>query len=133
MDENWTAIVNKAFGEINKDDIDEATARKEKAAVLKELAEARLSVLIGGAGTGKTTLLSLLCTSEIIKNGGILLLAPTGKARVKMSQAMSERGVKANAKTVAQFLISNGRFDFNTMQYQLSDTPARDVSEYSYY
>jgi ATP-dependent exoDNAse (exonuclease V) alpha subunit len=46
-----------------------------------------------------------------------------------MSQAMSERGVKANAKTVAQFLISNGRFDFNTMQYQLSDTPARDVSD----
>ena len=129
VDENWTAIVNKAFGEINKDDIDEATARKEKAAVLKELAEARLSVLIGGAGTGKTTLLSLLCTSEIIKNGGILLLAPTGKARVKMSQAMSERGVKANAKTVAQFLISNGRFDFNTMQYQLSDTPARDVPD----
>jgi ABC-type branched-subunit amino acid transport system ATPase component len=59
----------------------------------KELAESRLSVLIGGAGTGKTTLLALLCKSPQIRDGGVLLLAPTEKARVRMSQAMKQQAV----------------------------------------
>lgn len=42
-------------------DAAEDKARQEKAAALKELASSRLSVLIGPAGTGKTTLLSVLC------------------------------------------------------------------------
>lgn len=126
---DWKSIINNAFGNVKEDDTDELRAREEKAAILKELSEARLSVLIGGAGTGKTTLLSLLCTAEQIKNGGILLLAPTGKARVKMSQAMQAQGVTANAKTVAQFLIKNKRFDFNCMQYRLSNVPADNVPD----
>jgi len=79
---------------------------QEKTAVLKELAEARLSVLVGGAGTGKTTLLALLCKSKSIQSGNVLLLAPTGKARVRMSQALQQQGVQFEAKTVAQFLVS---------------------------
>ena len=124
--EDWAAIVNEAFksSELTES---ERKAREEKTAILKELAEARLSVLIGGAGTGKTTLLALLCKSPQIKNGGVLLLAPTGKARVRMSQAMQQQGVKANAKTVAQFLIQNKRFNFATMRYQLSREEATDV------
>ena len=84
-------------------------------------------MLIGGAGTGKTTLLSLLCKSQQIRDGGLLLLAPTGKARVRMSQAMKEQGVKAEAKTVAQFLNESGRFNGYTMQYCLSDREAPGV------
>ena len=53
-------------------------ARKEKAAALAELAASRFSVLIGPAGTGKTTLVAALCRAPEIKEGGILLLAPTG-------------------------------------------------------
>lgn len=127
VSEEWRAIVDRAFGEI-QDEL-ELKAREEKAAVLKELAETRLSVLIGGAGTGKTTLLALLCSSKKIQDGGILLLAPTGKARVKMSQTMDSQGVRCQAKTVAQFLIQNKRFSFATMRYQLSNTPAKDVPE----
>jgi ATP-dependent exoDNAse (exonuclease V) alpha subunit len=133
--ENWDKIVNDAF---NKDKpIKEITnaverereekARTEKIAILKELAEARLSVLLGGAGTGKTTLLALLCKSEQIKNGGVLLLAPTGKARVRMSQAMHQQEVNFDAKTVAQFLIQNERYNFATMRYHLSNKDAADV------
>ena len=44
-----------------------------------------------------------------------------------MSQAMQRQGVKSNAKTVAQFLIQSGRFNYNTMRYQLSETEAKDV------
>lgn len=90
-------------------------------------AESRLSVLIGGAGTGKTTLLSLLCKSPQIRDGGVLLLAPTGKARVRMSQAMMEQGVQSTAKTVAQFLSESKRFNGYTMEYRLSNEEAANV------
>ncbi|NLX82385.1 MAG: AAA family ATPase [Clostridiales bacterium] len=118
--------MDDAFGAY-QDDESEKRAREEKSAILKVLAEARLSVLVGGAGTGKTTLLSLLCKSPQIRDGGVLLLAPTGKARVRMSQAMQRQGVPSKAKTVAQFLIQNGRFNYSTMCYQLSDMEAKDV------
>lgn len=126
ISEDWEKLVNSAFGAY-RDDESEKRAREEKAAILKELAEARLSVLVGGAGTGKTTLLSLLCKSPQIRDGGVLLLAPTGKARVRMSQAIQQQGVLSNAKTVAQFLIQNGRFDYNTMRYHLSEFQVKDV------
>lgn len=96
----------------------EESARAEKTAALKELAEARLSVLIGPAGTGKTTLLSVLCSHPKIEAGGILLLAPTGKARVRMEQ--STKGLKGY--TIAQFL-SPHRYDGSTGRYRLSEQP----------
>jgi ATP-dependent exoDNAse (exonuclease V) alpha subunit len=135
VNEDWSKIVNEAFDEIKAlssiadtgEQERERTARREKTAILKELAESRLSVLIGGAGTGKTTLLALLCKSPQIQNGGVLLLAPTGKARVRMTQAMSRQGVSFDAKTVAQFLIRNERYDYATMSYHLSNADAKDV------
>lgn len=126
INENWREIVDIAFAGQPQTEFEER-ARTEKAAILKELAESRISVLIGGAGTGKTTLLALLCKSEQIRNGGVLLLAPTGKARVRMSQAMHEQGVDNTAKTVAQFLSESKRFDGYTMEYHLSNEDARNV------
>ena len=128
MDENWIDIVNEHFNKSHiAVDEKEKKAREEKSAILKELAESNFSVLIGGAGTGKTTLLSLLCKSEEIKNGGVLLLAPTGKARVKISKTMNEMGVSHTALTIAQFLIKSGRFDWMTMSYRLSRVDAGDI------
>lgn len=126
VSEYWYGIVSKEFGEKPKDEIEER-AWKEKSVAMKELAESRISVLIGGAGTGKTTLLALLCKSEQIQNGGILLLAPTGKARVRISQAMKKLGVTATAKTVAQFLSESNRFNGLTMEYCLSNVDAKNV------
>lgn len=48
----------------------EEKARQEKAACLEELANSRFSVLIGPAGTGKTTLLDVLCAHPDIAAGG---------------------------------------------------------------
>lgn len=124
--ENWRLIVDQAFGGQKATEFEER-ARIEKAAILKELAESRLSVLIGGAGTGKTTLLALLCKSPQIRDGGVLLLAPTGKARVRMSQAMAQQGVASTAKTVAQFLSESRRFDGRLMDYRLSNVEAKNV------
>lgn len=126
---DWESILIKAFGPLEPSDTDEARAREEKIAILKELAKSRLSVLIGGAGTGKTTLLSLLCSAEQIKNESILLLAPTGKARIKMLQAMKSMGITATAKTVASFLLSSQHYTFTTGEYRLTGREADKVAD----
>ena len=102
-------------------DEQEPRAREEKTAALEELATSRVSVLIGPAGTGKTTLLSVFCLQPKIKSGGILLLAPTGKARVRMEQ--STKNLKLKGYTIAQFL-SPHRYDSKTGRYHLSERPA---------
>lgn len=128
INEDWVNIVNSHFNRLQTTiDEKEKKAREEKAAILKELAESNFSVLIGGAGTGKTTLLSLLCQSDKIKNGGVLLLAPTGKARVRISKTMNEMGVSHTAFTIAQFLIRHGRFNYATMNYMLSREDVGDI------
>lgn len=98
------------------DDPQELRARQEKAEALQELFESRLSVLLGPAGTGKTTLLKVLCEEPIVKDQGILLLAPTGKARVRMEEQTKIRG----ARTVAQFLLPLDRYEPGTGTYRLS-------------
>lgn len=99
----------------------EEKARAEKTAALKELAESRLSALVGPAGTGKTTMLSVLCAHPEIAQGGVLLLAPTGKARVRMEQSTVELNLKGF--TIAQFL-SPHRYNVATGSYRLSNKPA---------
>ncbi|MGO9234966.1 MAG: AAA family ATPase, partial [Methylocella sp.] len=114
LDKHLTAVGAGGDGEV------EEKARGEKTAALKELAEARLSVLIGPAGTGKTTLLSVLCSHPQVAAGDVLLLAPTGKARVRMEQSTSHLSLKGY--TIAQFLGPH-RYDRTTGRYQLSDKP----------
>lgn len=106
----------------------EERGRQEKAAALQELAESRFSVLIGAAGTGKTTLLAVLCAQTDIAAGEVLLLAPTGKARVRMQQAVKNKGIALAGYTIAQFL-SPHRYDAHTGRYQLSDVPAKETAE----
>ena len=105
-------------------------ARVEKTAALRILATRRLSVLIGPAGTGKTTLLSALVRHKQIASGGILLLAPTGKARVRMEEKIAHSdGSKFPAKTIAQFLFPSGRFDGASQRYLLTDEPGGKHAE----
>lgn len=115
---NWRKRIDDEFGTYSETDINEINARNEKAEALKALAESRLSVLTGGAGTGKTTVLKLLCQEKSIQDGGIYLLAPTGKARVRMSQGLRGK-VEFKAFTVAQFLSYTGRYDRETYTYKI--------------
>jgi hypothetical protein len=98
----------------------ETRARDEKVAALQEIAESRLSVLIGPAGTGKTTLLFVLCRHPDVSDNGIVLLAPTGKARVRMEAMARDAGTQNyKAFTLAQFLNASGRYDGPTYRYRL--------------
>ena len=114
---NLSAVVNDALGNLpdDKDDAKiEAQARREKATALEEIFASRLSVLIGAAGTGKTTLLKMLCGLQDVAAGGVLLLAPTGKARVQLQTKTEMTG----GLTIAQFLMRHGnRYDTKTGRY----------------
>lgn len=94
-------------------------ATEQQVQALDMMDKKRLSVLTGGAGTGKTTVVRSFLKSETIRKEGVLLLAPTGKARVRLS-TMAE-GI--TSKTVAQFLTSQNAFDFERMKPRItSDT-----------
>lgn len=111
---DWRRVIDAQFGGRAAGlDSDEERARQEKAAALEELFAARVSVLLGAAGTGKTTLLKSLCEQPEIDKGGVLMLAPTGKARVKLESQTKRPG----AMTVAQFLLKLGRYDAVTGRY----------------
>lgn len=108
----------------------EIQAREEKAAALAEISSARISVLIGPAGTGKTTLLSVLCQHPEIQEGNIVMLAPTGKARVRMEEVARQAGVaNFSAKTLAQFLLPSKRFDPRSQRYVLTGAPGKKCGQ----
>lgn len=103
---DWLALVNEypdlpQLDSSNPEYDSELMARKEKAESLRILTNYRFSVLIGPAGSGKTTLLKIFESIPEIKRGGVLKLAPTGKARVKLGH---------DAFTIAQFLYPE-RYD----------------------
>ncbi len=118
----WRPRLDAALGGvIEGEDPDEDLARTEKVAALEELYASRFAVLIGPAGTGKTTLLKVLCDEPSVEGGNILLLAPTGKARVRLGSALGR-----DAFTIAQFLLTSGRYAPETGRYHLAPTAGVD-------
>ena len=113
---SWRQAIDDAIGEQMPApggpdrDIEEA-AREEKARALQVLARSRISALVGPAGTGKTTMLKALCSNRELA-GNILLLAPTGKARVQLGDKTG-----AKARTLAQFLRTAGRWEWERGYY----------------
>ena len=106
-DADWAELIRGAIGEAFDAANDRhAEALEDQARALLRLTSRRLSVLVGRAGTGKTSVLGGLLRCDSLREGGILLLAPTGKARVRLGRAAG-----AAAMTVAQFLHSLKRYD----------------------
>ncbi|QQA74527.1 AAA family ATPase [Pectobacterium parmentieri] len=132
-DNNWAALVDNIIEEAQDQNNEirfqspsarDLKARKEKSAALEVIFRSRVSVLIGTAGTGKSTLLKALCRIESVKNGGILLLAPTGKARVRAEQTT---GLKGLGQTAAQFLNKWKRYDGNSGRYYINKAAERSA------
>lgn len=123
---DWRSLVDKGLGTAipadKEDKESEERARQEKAAALEQVYRSRLSVLIGSAGTGKTTLLKMLCSLPEVASKGVLLLAPTGKARVRLEEKTGQRGA---GKTLAQFLNKCQRYNGQTCAYFTNRTAPR--------
>lgn len=108
---DWAQVLERLLNlEARAEDARELRARAEKVACLQEMAASRFTLLLGPAGTGKTTLLRALIEQPEVRDHGVLLLAPTGKARVRLE----ERTGHAAAQTIAQFLLKCSRYDVNT-------------------
>lgn len=125
---DWEALVNQAIDEGAAPSLltdDDKKARKEKTAALEELYRSRVSVLVGSAGTGKSTLIKALCRIEPVVSRGVLLLAPTGKARVRLEEAS---GMPGQGKTLAQFLHGLRRYDGNTGRYFVNNEAPRSTA-----
>lgn len=110
LNENWRELLSHALTEggteLSINDERRQLATEEQAKGLEAVTTRKLSVLVGRAGTGKTTVLGALLKSKTLASDGILFLAPTGKARVRLGQKTG-----AAAMTVAQFLYQLGRYD----------------------
>ncbi|HUW12522.1 MAG TPA: ATP-dependent RecD-like DNA helicase [Anaerolineae bacterium] len=107
---DWKQLVIRGIegrgGKCDPDNQRHVLALEEQASALERITTRKLSVLAGRAGTGKTSALGALLLCDAISPDGILLLAPTGKARVLLGKASG-----GTAMTVAQFLYSQKRYD----------------------
>lgn len=110
LGEDWPRLLEDAIRETGgtTDATNERHRRAlaEQGEALERVTTRRLTALVGRAGTGKTTVLGALLKSQRLKSEGILFLAPTGKARVRITQKTNQ-----TAMTVAQFLYRLGRYD----------------------
>lgn len=81
-------------------------ALADQCAALERITSRKFGVLVGKAGTGKTSVLGALANCAELKARGVTFLAPTGKARVRIQMATG-----MDAMTVAQFLLRVDRYD----------------------
>lgn len=109
--EDWNTIVKASIDDYNEANERCRNAVADQVKALEMFCSKRLSVLAGPAGAGKTTVVKAFLKSPQIKAEGTLLLAPTGKARVRLGNMSA--GIQA--LTIAQFLTRQGFFDWATM------------------
>lgn len=129
-EQNWGGIINDQFGKLQENnEKNDQLARDEKATALKILESSRISVLLGRAGTGKTSALGIFASSKAIKAGGVLALTPTGKARVQLENSFKKTSVEAEFMTVAQFLIRSKGFSWNTMAYKMPSQSSSSIAK----
>ncbi|MHB8875706.1 MAG: AAA family ATPase [Myxococcaceae bacterium] len=98
--------ISEAGGKFDTKNQRHVLAIAEQAVALERISSRKLTALVGRAGTGKTSVMGALMLCEPLAKDGILLLAPTGKARVRLGKATN-----AEAMTVAQFLHRLRRYD----------------------
>ena len=118
LSEDWASLVKNSIA-YDASNPQSVMAVKDQTKALEIISSRRLSVLTGPAGTGKTTVVKAFLSSREVIEEGVLLLAPTGKARVRLGSMASN----TQALTVAQFLTKQGFFDGSTMSAYI---PAKD-------
>ena len=117
---DWAERIEAVLPVVDDPDVAELRARAEKAEALAIIVRSRISALVGSAGTGKTSMLEALCADPFVDAGGILLLAPTGKAAVQLASRTGKP-----AQNLAQFLRKYNRWDWDSGSYYTAAGEAR--------
>ncbi len=122
VNEDWEDLILRTIketeGNFNSTSSRHISALEDQKQALERITSRKLSILDGPAGTGKTCVMGALVRSTKLAENGILLLAPTGKARERL-KAMAHDGRNPNqfkSYTIAQFLTKLKRFDWNRMK-----------------
>ncbi len=84
-------------------------SEKQKEA-LKEVNESNISIITGGPGTGKTTIIRALIDIYKLNGQKVVLCAPTGRAAKRMSESTGEE-----AKTIHR-LLDIGKIEDNKLE-----------------
>ena len=111
---DWRSLLIAAIGEVYQPGSERHhEALEEQVTALERITTRKLSVLTGRAGTGKTSVMGALLGCQQLREDGVLLLAPTGKARVRLEQAAGKAAAtrRLRAYTIAQFLFTLKRYD----------------------
>ena len=111
---DWRALLITTIGDsYQPQNQRHRAALDEQVAVLEQITTRKLSVLTGHAGTGKTSVMGALLGCPELREDGVLLLAPTGKARVRLEQTArkASESLPVRAYTIAQFLLALERYD----------------------
>ncbi len=130
IEQNWRKIIDDQFGQLEENnEKNDELARDEKANALSILQSSKISVLLGRAGTGKTSALGIFASLEEIKFDRVLALTPTGKARVQLENSFKKNKVEAEFMTVAQFLVRSEGFDWKTLSYKIPSQPSKSIAK----
>lgn len=73
--------------------------------------QSKITVITGGPGTGKTTLINSILKILTVKNYSIKLCAPTGRAAKRLSETTGNKAVTIHR--LLQFNPSTNKFNFN--------------------
>jgi ATP-dependent exoDNAse (exonuclease V) alpha subunit len=106
-----------------------AEARNERLAVLENLSKRTFTILTGGAGTGKTTIIAAFIGAIREAQAGeqFLLLAPTGKAAVRLKRTIRDvTGTDMEPRTIHSYLVRSGWMDGETWRMHREGAPAND-------
>ena len=98
-------------------------------AALDNLAMQPFSVLVGGAGTGKTTVIAtfIKALQASTRPAKLLLLAPTGKAAVRLKKRVQGcRRPRLDPLTIHSYLVRNKWMDPDTFSLRRDGTPVID-------
>jgi exodeoxyribonuclease V alpha subunit len=104
-------------------------ARESHVSALERLASRPFSVLTGGAGTGKTTLIAtfIKALQRSPRPEKLLLLAPTGKAAVRLKQKIKlVAGLDLEPVTVHSYLVRNQWMEGDSFRLRRSGPPIAD-------
>jgi exodeoxyribonuclease V alpha subunit len=104
---NVTAEVNE-YEKVNKVKLHEG--QKE---ALKTAVNSGVSVITGGPGTGKTTIVKCLINSFKMQDKDILLLAPTGRASKRLNESTGEKASTIHRALGVDFFNGSNMFAHN--------------------